>query len=608
MGGISTYDDPQNIKDIELVDARNIIFDNGIISPRPGSEYILAAPIGETGSPTQMLVTSTSDGVDFLIGIWGIHFYLFDETNVQWVLISGSVTPTISGAGVFYGSANWNKGKNNDIFYFCNGTDQFVKWQINIGYLTVATTAASTTLTLDATRFPTGGGNIIIDNGGVLVTASYSAATATSITLTSPIGVIIPIGSIVTTSCVNVSGMKIGNILAKFTGRLFTTGGLNTETTLNFSKSANPEDFTLSADTQTGGSVTIVEGQGGITDLQSFGQFLTVYKRNTTFNFKIIIDDAQNSQIYEVDPLVFGSAMGPFKSYLNIAAENNYYFPTFSEGIFKASPTSTGTIASVDASSVSERVGGIIGDDGFTWLPGRVTVYDRKIIWLGSTLSTDTTNDAALTNDVCIVLDLRRDAWTVWDNWDAVDIKNINGDLYFITKSTGALCRAFPDLYQDFASSSTTIGYSTYALTKRFDLDLPSQVKTFDNALYLQGYIDRGTTLYVDVLYNEKGGLGQQTYAIDGSNQIYVSFPPLVTLGSDDMGIDPLGGTPVANTTPNGNLFRVYLDVSHAFGYNIVQLRFYTELLGSNWGVTLLGLAPVLEGQIPVELVISPAS
>ena len=609
MKGISSLIDPQNINDNELMDARNIVFDNGVISPRGGSAFLLAKPTGETSKPTQILVTHASDGIDFIIGVWGINFYLYDSVTPQWIKINGSVVPTISGSGVWYGGVDWNTNKNNDLFYFCNGTDQFVKWQTSIGYIGVTTAAGDSVIQMtNSSRFPAGGGySVIIQNGGSQIIAPVTSATDTTITLTGTVGDVVTAGSAITIQCVNVSAIPKGNILSVYTDRLFVAGNKNASTLISYSKVNLPEDFGTSADTLTGGYRNLFEGIGGVTDMQNFGTFLLLCKKNSLFNFSFILNSSVNAQITQVTPLVYGTTTGPYVPYLNLTVENEYYYPTFGDGIYKISPLTTGTSTTVGTNYVSSRMSELTNNDNFSFLPGRVCSIDRKIYWLGTSLATTTTNKQTLTNNLTIVYDLQWDAWTIFDNWDAVDIKTANGDIYFISKDNGDLCVANQRFFQDFGGEDKTVGYTSYAVTKRWDFDLPSQVKTLQGPTYIQGYIDPSTTLFIDVLYNEKGGLSSQRFKIIGNNPNYVSLVSTPSLGDSILGGVTLGGVLSSTTTQNGNLFRVYLDTTHSLGFYNIQFKFYTEGIGSNWAVSYIGFDPFLEGKVPTELLISPS-
>ena len=173
-GGLVLKGDPQDIKDIESPDLRNITFDDGIIGPRNGTTLFAAAPIGETGAPTQLLKVKDSNGTTYLIGVYGTNFYLLDTKNKAWIKINGTYSPATS--GLFYGSASWNFGTGTDAFYFCNGVDSVMKWIPFLTYLSAAAASADTQITVvDSTLLPSTGS---ISVGGTAVTITQNQTQA----------------------------------------------------------------------------------------------------------------------------------------------------------------------------------------------------------------------------------------------------------------------------------------------------------------------------------------------------------------------------------------------------------------------------------------------
>lgn len=174
IGGLVLRGDPQDIKDTESPDLRNIIFDSGMVGPRNGTTLFLAAPIGETGTPSQLLTAKDSNGTAYLIGVYGINFYLLDPVNKAWVKLNGSYSPIKS--GLFYGSASWNLGTGTDKFYFCNGSDLVMSWIPFLTYLGASVATADTQLTvLNASLLPSSGQ---ISVAGTAVTITYNQTQA----------------------------------------------------------------------------------------------------------------------------------------------------------------------------------------------------------------------------------------------------------------------------------------------------------------------------------------------------------------------------------------------------------------------------------------------
>lgn len=158
MLGINTITDQHDIKDQESPDMLNMYFDNGVIGNRPGYSLFAAKPTGETGTPLQMMIAKTSDGVNYIISIYTSgtitnNFYLWDSTNTRWIPINGSYLPTFTKM-TYFGSQNWNYAYGDDRLYFGNKYDSSCRWRNCLNYLSTAAASADTTLTLtDTSRF-----------------------------------------------------------------------------------------------------------------------------------------------------------------------------------------------------------------------------------------------------------------------------------------------------------------------------------------------------------------------------------------------------------------------------------------------------------------------
>lgn len=170
IGGLVLKGDPQDIKDVESPDLRNISFDSGVVGPRNGTTLFVAAPAGETGTPTQLLKAKDSNGTSYLIGVYGTNFYLLDPKNKAWIKLNGTYSPTQS--GLFYGSACWNYGTGSDAFYFGNGIDYVMKWVPLLTYLSAAAGSGDSQITVaDASLIPSSG---VLAIGTQQVTVTYN--------------------------------------------------------------------------------------------------------------------------------------------------------------------------------------------------------------------------------------------------------------------------------------------------------------------------------------------------------------------------------------------------------------------------------------------------
>jgi len=593
LGGLIAKGDAQDIQDIESPDLRNISLDGGIIGPRYGTTLFLATPTGETGTPSQLLKATDSNGTAYLIGVYGTNFYLLDETKPQWILLNSSYSPTKT--GLFYGSADWNKGLGSDAFYFCNGSDSVIKWQQSLGFLSAPALITDATLTLtDSSTFPTSGTVVIMDNTGTPFTATITGNVSNVLTLSAPVGHALNLGNALTMTIIEKAGMPIGKIIRAMvigtTPKLFTANKVGAESTLNWSKDSSPEDFSIVASADTGGNSIITAGEGGILDFISFGSFAVVIKQNAFIRFNFVIDTTNNALVVQADPLEFGASVLPIGMRSSIIAENDYYYPTKSQGIYQFVPSATGGQTSTQNTPISDGIFPLL-QNNIDFSMGTVSFYRRMILWTCSTIPN--------VNNLILIRDMVFNAWTVWDNMNTVGMQEVNDTLYFLSLDDGGIYFYDTTSYQD-SRKGQAIGYETYLYTKRFDFGYPANPKT-QTMIMVQGYITTNTLLYVTALANENGSLAKVNYVIDGNNSVYVKQIPVFGIGRSNLGQNAIGGSQIGTI----GAFRVYLSFPKGFGAHTMQLAFTSLATGDNWGVTGVSFNSEVHSQIPSELVLS---
>lgn len=726
IGGLVLKGDPQDLKDNESPDLRNITFDSGTVGPRNGTTLFVSAPDGEAGSPTQLLKAKDSNGTTFLIAVFGTNFYLLDKTNKTWTKISPTVLPVQ--VSLFYGSVSWNLGTGSDAFYFGNGSDIVMKWVPMLTYLGAAAGSGDGQITVqDATLFPIGaispnmtvvvggtpltlvnnatGASIIISTnpsdsqtltlkingstvtlkfvssigasaGNVLIGSTITdtmtnllgivqnpsvtsgtqvalspgdqtlisnftyaslasnsiditpgasvaslviagtsspAATYTNpnniITISGTVGVNIANGAAITNQIIPVPTIPRGNRFAMSMAqgggyRMFVAGVPSLENKLLYSQAYDPtasvgtqELFSGGSGTLTAGFMPIIDGEGGIEDLIDFGQFLGILKSNALVQGYFVIDTTDDTISFNVNPTIYGESIFPVGSHLfpnsavNIVVENSLYIPTVAQGIYKYTPSSTGSQLSTTITPFSDNVISLFTSLMVSFGIGRVEFYNRQLIYLCSSIPG--------INNLTLVYDFIWNAWTIWDNLNAVDIKEYGGLFYFLCNDDGGLYYFDNTSFQDFRSNQP-VPYTTYLYTKRYDFGKPANVKQQSLAM-IQGYIMGNTKLYVDVLYNENGSLAAATYLIDGSNTNYCDQIPIYGPGRISLGLNPIGGAQVGTI----GAFRVYLDLSFGVGAHVVQFKMYSVDIGSNWGVTGVSVNPDLNEVVPTQKIIS---
>lgn len=685
LGGLNVFDNSKDIDDIELANILNMMFTDGILQPRGGSLLYLAKPSGETGNPSQMLVATNSLGIDFMIVVYGVNFYLADTINNQWIKLNTGFTPATS--GVFYGSTSWNNGSSDDRFYFGNGIDDTMKWVMAVDSLETTTAPSDTTLTLNSTTAFPATGSVIVMNAGTPVSLSYTSIgglyTASTIAFTSSntitdsangfitagfaignvikvsgtqnnnrnftitnvvagtitvtettalepagssftieaqgpktlnlsgtVGQIIPAGSTVVTPIVDAVSIPSGSVFLKALGRLFVANAQGAENTLHYSVSGNPESYAVSSNVNSGGFYTVYKGKGGILGLSDYGQFILIEKVDILSQFAFNIASDNSGFIVEVNPVISGDGIGPASSSEILNYMNQIYYPTVGEGIVSFNPSTTGTSTTSGLNLISQKINNLV-TELLDFSLSRTAGLAQKLYWL---CALPTVGVPTNVNNLVIMYDLVRasqnsteSAWTIYNNWNAADLKAVNGLLYYVSLADGGVYEAYQG-YQD-AVAGNPVPYTTLATSKRFNLNSPATLMR-TVYVYIEGIVSLNTTFYIRTFYGENGALGTQSYAISGSNTTITSGNFVGGLGAFKLAAPVLGGVdmPTLQSLQNPLFFRCYLEISQAYRAHNVQVECFSNQMGSQYGISTMTLVTVPEPSIETQLVLSPSA
>lgn len=600
LAGLNTFDDPKDIADQESSAALNVVYDNGYVGPRKGTFLHRAKPVGEAADPFQILVATNSVGMDFAIVNYGLNFYLDDITNNQWIKINQGYTPAT--AGQFYGYNSWNNGLGDDRFYFGNGYDAVAKWIPALSTLKIAALPADTMLTLvSSIGFPASG-NVIVMNAGVPFLVSYSANdTSTGIlTVSGTVGQNVPIGSSVTVPIVTTAIPK-SSIFIKFQGRLFGANSFGFENTINYSNSGDPENYTIDGTATTAGVDVIVEGRGGIISLQNYGAFMVISKEDMQIQYSFQFSSDNSDFIAIPNTIISGDGIGPVSNQSLLNYMNVMYYLTEKEGLVSFSPEQTGTSTTTGLSLLSQKINNLVTGT-LNLQMSRTAGLNQKLYWL---CSQPLIGIPETFNNLVLVYDLIRSAWTTYDNLNATDIRPVNEVLYYLSQNDGGMYQFDVD-YQDSVSGNP-IAYTASFFTKRYNMGRPERLMTPVYA-YAEGIITSTTKLYCDVLYNENGSLGKQTFLIDGANNTLVKSAIIGGYGAFPLATPILGGLDLITMNANSGwgFFRAYMQLSQAYKSHNLTLRFYSVDIGSQWGVTNHTVMTIPFDSVETELVIGP--
>ena len=582
--GWNAFDDPQDIKDQEIADVQNITFDKGYPAPRKGSTLKWEAPVGETNDLLALFAARTSDGTNYVIACYAPNFYFRDETNDQWVKINSTYTPSATYKGLMYGYTNWNAGIGSDVLYAGNGTEDSIKWQICSAYVATAISGSVTSLVLDdSTKFPATGSIVIQNSGGTPYYTTYSANSSNTLTIPTYAGPVSQ-GAVVTSQIEDATTVAKGKIFTKYLGRLIVANQKEGECSLFGSDVGDPETFTPNTNADKAFFEVITDGVGGITGVDSFGEYLIVEKDDSMH--KVLLTTAQDSdgasyKRIDVFPVASDVSMGPVQPWSIIKKNNLLYFATATEGVFQVDPQITGSQMSVDIQVLSQIIKPYIETIDFT--NTRTTSFNQKLLW---SITSNSVGDGVL------VYDLLRKTWTKFTNWNVKDWLVHNKKLHYGSRVDNNIYETFMDAKVDGETP-----FEAYLTTKKFDFGKGCLPKT-TSCVFAAGYISPQEVLFFDVILTTGDKVVTIPYSLSGNGDFVVVQIPqalaMLMLGGWNLGEASLDSTT--------GLFKVYFSIPSRYGFFTMQIKVHSKVNGTDWGLTGLGFAPWLEIKHPANM------
>lgn len=476
---------------------------------------------------------------------------------------------------------------------------------------------------------------LVQPTGGSPFQVTYTANNVSTgvLTVNGTVGSTAPIDSTVTTQLVDVPTIPTGQIVFTDSSRLYTANGIqrtsgpsddSSQNTINGSYFHQPENFTVDSTVATSFSYIPPLGSGGILGMALFGEYITFQKRDVIayLTFTSVAADSLGAYVLAVSctPIIAGDGIGPASMANILNYMNTLYYPTTAQGIISFSPDTTGSQTSSGLSILSQTIQNLVTET-IDFNISRTAGLGQKLYW-ACALPTVGINPAV--NNVVLAYDLVRaaenetinsgiqvggSAWTVFDNWNAIDIKPVNDVLYYLSANDGSIYQCnVQGNYQD-AISNNPIPYTAYALSKRLNLGAPANLFRAQY-IYLEGYISLNTTFYVNALFNEGGSLGTQGYVIAGTNTTIVTTIPYGGLGRFVLGSPVLGGVDLETLQAFQKplFFRVYLEVTQALRPHNIQIQAFSNAVGSFWGISKAVLITLPENSINTSLVMGPGT
>lgn len=588
MGGWNAFLDPTGIGDDQLADVQNMVYDQGFLSIREGSELLYEKPESESGDPLQLIIAKTSDGIEYTIAVYANHFYVRHEANEEWVRINQSYVPTET--DLFYGFTNWMNGRGDDRLYLCNGVDDMIRWDIAVDQANGAQSSGAASLIIDdATRFPATGTLVIMGALGAF-TEPYTSHTATTFTLTGTLSDNVPDGASVAMDMIDKSSMEIGKHISKHQRRLIVANYYGGETVVFGSVQGSPEDFTVAATIAGAFTQTIADGNGEITALHDFGKFLVIEKEDSIHSLRFQIAADLGTKLTIVEPLVSGDSLGPLDVGATARVLNKLYYPTRTNGFVSISPTTSGDSVSVEPNIVSDEISPYMDviELGFS----RVGTNDNKIFWSIAAVGAEQ-------NTIVLVLDVLRKKWTKYTGWAVKDFATKDGEVLYLDSSNGGVFKVENGTYNDNNNE-----YTSSAAFKRLDFGEVGRPKA-QPYIFVQGYMTTASEFYFDVFFNEEGNLRKQTYRINKDTE-GLSFSSAIT---DEMGAfvlgEPILGMVRLHGIANLKVFRCYLAIDVRKSFFNIQVRAYGSR-AAFWGITAMAMDPEITPVVPKSFLVNP--
>lgn len=590
INGINNFLESESIEDQDAADAQNVVFDGGFTQPRSGSILFAEKPTGESAEPLQLMrKVATSDGVEYIVAVYGASFYLLNPLISDWVKLNQSYAP--SSTDLYYGHINWNNGRGDDRLYACNGVDSFIRWDMCVTQVAVGAAGGATTVTVDdASRFPATG-TLILKSGGNEFIEAYSSKASNVFTLSGTLNSDIVDGDSCVLMAVEKPAMQKGRVLTKHQSRLFVANRFGAETSGYYSVTNSPEDFTVGSGTTAASSFTIADGNGGITGMDDFGAFLLIQKEDSEHRFEIIISDSLASKLDKIQPIISGTSVGTRSQQATVKMLNKLYYPTRTQGFISLDPRTSGDSATTGLDVISRKIQ--------TYVTKQLYLGDCKGVTYRDNILWTVGNVGASTNTFVIVYDTLRKAWSRFTGWAVKDWGLANDKLYYLENGTGKIIQVFTPGYNDLNNP-----YNVSTLTKRWNYGALSQPK-FQDKIYIQGYMTPQAEFFVDVFFNELGALDKQTFRInkDTPNLLYL-FDIGGAFGTEALSETMLGGVSLAELG-DVSFFRAYLGISNANGFYNLQLNIRSNK-EAFYGITGLGMNPEINEAIDARMVLSP--
>lgn len=585
-----------------FVVGQNVKFSgNGLPATRDGYEVMGTEASDVT--PVQRAWTFETRGGDiFELKSYATSvYYWLQGTSTEWALLKSGFTTTLE-----FGYGNIGEAGGEFHSFFCNGTDD---WQQFNGANAVisSTTANSITKTgsgtWTASGFYAGSANAFVIIGSTVYNYTGGEGTTTLTGVTpNPTGE--ANGSLVVQSPRALDGTAPTADLANFVGRVIEAhdgrlhvGLSSRQSTWNYSKLNNPDDFTTGSSDGDGGTKDI-EFSGGVTAFGKLNNAILCYKKR---NIKML-NYVQSGSLIDV-PKYTTLVPADDKS-TTIGAVNQR--STFSTPYGMVSVTTDKRMILLTGVTQNEQPQYVvlstpiqsIFDDGVHDDASGICV--NNIVWYAFKSDINSTyNDVVVRGDLTqqstdsegrttpILWDTPYVGWNVKD-WTAVyNATDGETEVHWHSSISSNSYRVTPLSNTDNPQSGQDGSFTTTIRSWAEQFGAPHKQKRITNG-FIEVRMSENTEMTATLLYDEDGTTQQTEKTLSGSSADHkftkVTYNPF---GASAFGSVQFGSNPAADDLPR---YRYFLEINPNIYFFNVSLQLSTSGAAQNWEIVRWGI------------------
>lgn len=460
----------------------------------------------------------------------------------------------------------WNTSNQNRM-YFCNGVDDFSKI---IAEKIVSNTATIITIGSDSATAGFAATGSVFVNG---VEYTYSGRSGSTLTGLSGLPTFAEDDIVWQVS--TLSAIAKSNVMIAHLSRLWIAIG----SSFAYSKTGDPEDFTVTGVPGSGGLEDFPEGGGKITGFGSRDDVLIVMKQDILRTFQFNQPDLATNEIPVSKPLGFSSDIGPQSPFSITSILKEIFYASQGYGmrqltqVINATAGTGNNANSLDVSPIGDAISPTVEDfdhsDAASGVDGERVLVACK------------SDEAQNGNDIIVVYDKRVAGLVLYKGWNANDFFRYQGNLYFGSSTEPNAFKCF-DGYTDNGGPIESV-----VRTKQYDFGEPA-IRKEDTVLFIGGAILDGTKIQLTINIDEDGGTKQIPKEINWDGK-YVKQSIAGTEGYEELGTNPLAGT--IEAAEELNPFKVYPTLPAVPHYNL-DLIIKCTSLGGRWKIKAIGFNP----------------